>query len=68
MPLQQIKNKGIVKKSSTSFTDYVPTTSKSPSSSKTLIIYDTMEYNIMEDMKKFKSNISLYEVRKLKQH
>jgi hypothetical protein len=32
-----------------------------------LIVSDTIEYNIVEDMKKVKANISLYEVSKLKQ-
>jgi len=65
-PASPNKYKGIVKKSSTPSSDYVPTT-KSSSSSKTLIFSDNMEYNTVEDMKMVKANISLYEVSKLKQ-
>ena len=35
--------------------------------SKTLIVSDTVEYNIVEYMKKIKANISLHEMKKLKQ-
>lgn len=49
----------------------VPTRNQStstdpPSSSKTLVVSDSMDYNIIEDMKKTKANISLFELSKLK--
>ena len=34
--------------------------------SRTLIVSDEMEYNIIDDMKKTRANITLYELRKLK--
>jgi len=66
-PTPSTKEKGTIKKTSSQSFDYAPTTSKSPSSSKTLIISYNIEYNIVEEMKKIKANISLYEVSKLNQ-
>jgi len=37
-------------------------------SSKTLVVSNTIEYNIIEDMNKIKVNISLHELSNLKQH
>jgi len=39
----------------------------SPNASKTLVISDTVKYNIVEDMKKTRANITLHELTKLKQ-
>ena len=44
-----------------------PTSATLPSASKTLVVSDTIEYNIVEDMNNIKTNISLHELRKLKQ-
>jgi hypothetical protein len=43
-----------------------PSTSNSPSTSKTLVVSDSMEYNIVDDMKKTKANITMFELSKLK--
>ena len=43
-----------------------PTTSSAPSTSKTLVVSDSMEYNIVDDMKKTKANITMFELSKLK--
>ena len=59
------KEKKIVKKSKTVQTD--PITPNPSTMSKTLIVLDTVEYNIVEDMKNTKANISLHEMTKLKQ-
>ena len=45
-------------------TSPVQTNSSIPS--RTLIVPDEMEYNIIEDMKKTRANITFYELRKLK--
>jgi len=45
-------------------TSLVQTNSSTPS--KTLIVSDEMEYNIIEDMKKTRANITFYELSKLK--
>ena len=33
----------------------------------TMVVFDTIEYNIVEDMKKSRANISIHELTKLKQ-
>jgi len=43
-----------------------PSSSNPPSPSKTLVVFDSMDYNIIKDMKKTKANLSLVEIRKLK--
>ena len=44
-----------------------PSSSNPPTTtSKTLVVSDSMHYNIIEDMKKTRANISLHELRKLK--
>lgn len=43
-----------------------PSSSNPLSSSKTLVVSDSMVYNIVEDIKKTQANISLYELSKLK--
>jgi len=40
--------------------------SNPPSKSKTLVVTDSMDYNIIEDMKKTKENITMFELSKLK--
>lgn len=52
-------------------TPVVPTqnqlsSSNPPSSSKTLVVSDSMDYNIVEEMEKTRAHISLYELSKLK--
>ena len=58
------KEKTVVRKSKNIQTDSIPPDPNT--TSKTLIVSDTMEYNIVEDMKKTKTNISLHEMTKLK--
>ena len=41
-------------------------TSTIPSTSKTLVVSDSMDYNIVDDMKKTKANITMFELSKLK--
>ena len=60
------KDKVPTKKSTTVPTQNQPSSSNPPSSSKTLVVVDSMDYNIIEDMKKNRSNISLFELSKLK--
>lgn len=60
-----IKEKTITKKSKTSQTYPIPL--DSPNASKTLVVSDTVEYNIVEDMKKTRAKISQHELTKLKQ-
>jgi len=59
-----VKEKTVSKKSKTSQTDPIPL--DPPNASKTLVISNTVEYNIVEDMKKMRANISLHELTKLK--
>lgn len=59
-----LKEKTISKKSKTTQTNSIPL--DPPTASKTLVILDTIEYNIVEDMKKTRANISLHELTKLK--
>lgn len=54
------------KKSSPKVTQTSPVQSDSPTLSKTLIVSDEMEYNIVEDMKKTGANITFHELSKLK--
>lgn len=61
------KDKVAVKKSTSTSPQEIPSSSNSPSSTRTLVVSDTIEYNIVEDMKKIKANISLHELTKLKQ-
>lgn len=58
------KEKTVTKKSKTNQTDPIP--SDSPNASKTLVISDMVKYNIVEDMKKARPNITLHELTKLK--
>ena len=60
-----VKEKIVSKKSKTRKSDHIPL--DPPNASKTLVILYTMEYNIVEDMKKSRTNISLHELTKLKQ-
>lgn len=60
------KDKVVSKKSSSTSPQPTPSSYNPPSSSKTLVVVDTMEYNIVEDMKKARENISLHELSKLK--
>jgi len=60
------KEKVPPKKSPASVPQNQPSTSNSPSTSKTLVVSDSMEYNIVDDMKKTKANITMFELSKLK--
>lgn len=58
---KEIGKKYVPKSTHTTHTQLDP----SPSF-KTLIVYDEMEYNIIDDMKKIRANITFHELRKLK--
>jgi len=60
------KDKVASKKSSPKATQTSPVQSDSSTPAKTLIVSDEMEYNIVEDMKKTRANITLHKLRKLK--
>ena len=60
------KDKVASKKSSPKATHASPVQADSSTPSKTLIISDEMEYNIVEDMKKTRANITFRELSKLK--
>jgi len=60
------KDKVAVKKMTPKATQTSPVQTDSSTPSKTLIISDEMEYNIIEDMKKTRANITFYELSKLK--
>jgi len=60
------KDKVAGKKSSTKATQTSPIQFDSPTPFKTLIVSDEMEYNIVEDMKKTRANITFHELTKLK--
>ena len=60
------RDKVATKKTTTKATQSSPIQSEQTTPSKTLIVSDEMEYNIMDDMKKTRANITLYELRKLK--
>lgn len=62
------KDKAPMKKNLVVPTQNQLSSSNPPSSSKMLVVYDSMDYNIMEDMKKARANISLHEISKLKYH
>ena len=61
-----MKDKVATKKTTSKATQTSPVQIDSPTPSKTLIVLDEMEYNIIEDMKKTRANIIVYELRKLK--
>ena len=60
------KDKVAAKKTTYKATQTSPVQTDSSAPSKTLIISDEMEYNIIEDMKKTRDNITFYELSKLK--
>ena len=61
------KDKSPAKKASPLPTQNQPSFFNPPTSTtKTLVVSDPMEYNIVEDMKNIKANISLHELSKLK--
>jgi len=60
------KEKVPVKKATTIPSQNQPSSSNLPSTSKTLVVSDSMDYNIIEDMKKTKANITMFELSKLK--
>lgn len=61
-----LKDKVAAKKTTSKATQTSPIQAGSPTTSKTLIVSDEMEYNIIEDMKKTRANITFYELSKLK--
>jgi len=61
------RDKTTGKKSSPKSTQATPQLNSS-SSTKTLIVYDEMEYNIVDDMKRTRENITFHELSKLKHH
>ena len=60
------KEKVPTKKSTTTLPQNQPSSSNIPSTSKTLVVSDSMDYNIIDDMKKTKANITMFELSKLK--
>lgn len=60
------KDKVAAKKTTPKVTQTNPVQTDSSTPSKTLIISDEMEYNIIEEMKKTRANITFYELSKLK--
>lgn len=60
------KDKAPMKKTPVVPTQNQPSFSNPPSSSKTLVVLDSMDYNIVEDMKKTRENIYLFDLSKLK--
>jgi len=60
------KDKVASKKTSPKATQTSPVQTDPSTPSKTLIVSDEMEYNIIEDMKKTRANITFYELSKLK--
>ncbi len=60
------KGKSPAKKTPISSPQTKSSLSNPPSSSKTLVVSDPMNYNIVEYMKKTRANISLHELIKLK--
>ena len=59
-------DKVAAKKTTSKATQTSPVQTDSSTPSKTLIVSDEMEYNIIEDMKKTRANITFYELSKLK--
>lgn len=62
------KDKVTAKKMTPKVTQTSPVQIDSSTPSKMLIVSDEMEYNIIEDMKKTRANITFYELSKLKHH
>lgn len=60
------KEKVATKKTTSKVTQASPVQVDSSTPSKTLTVSDEMEYNIIEDMKKTRENITFYELSKLK--
>jgi len=60
------KDKVVTKKTSPKVTQTNPVQTNTSTPSKTLIVSDEMEYNIVQDMKKTRANINLFELSKLK--
>ena len=60
------KDKVAAKKTSPKVTQTSPIQIDTSTPSKTLIVSDEMEYNIIEDMKKTRANITFFELSKLK--
>jgi len=60
------KDKVASKKTTSKATQTSPVQTYSPNPSKTLIVLDEMEYNIIEDMNKTRANITIFELSKLK--
>lgn len=60
------EDKAIGKKSSPKPTQTTPSQSNFSPSTKTLLVSDEMEYNIVEDMKETRANITFHELSKLK--
>ena len=60
------KDKVATKKTTSKATQTSPVQADETTPSKTLIVSDEMEYNIIDDMKKTRANITLYELSKLK--
>ena len=61
------KDKTVSKNSTSKATQTNHATSYVPTTSRTMVVSDTIEYNVVEDMKKTKANISIHELTKLKQ-
>ena len=60
------KEKVSTKKPAATVPQNQPSSSNIPSTSKTLAVSESMDYNIVDDMKKTKANITMFELRKLK--
>jgi len=60
------KEKVPTMKSAATLRQNQPSSSNIPSTSKTLVILDSMDYNIVDGMKKTKANITMFELSKLK--
>ena len=61
------KDKTVSKKSTTKAMQTNPTNSDVPPTRKAMVVFDTNEYNVVEDMKKVRAKISIHELNKLKQ-
>lgn len=61
------KEKVPTKKPAATLPQNQPSSSNIPSTSKKLVVSDSMDYNIIDDMKNTKANITMFELRKLKQ-
>jgi len=61
-----VKEKFATKKTTAKATQSSPVQSDQTPPSRTLIVSDEMDYNIIDDMKKTRANITLYELSKLK--